>query len=450
MRTDRRRTGPERDMAEQRAITNLGNQREELFLRSVAQGIERLVANIDRLDSSAHRLSGAGDEASATLLGSFADEEAAKVLMLIDAVRCPAEEGRARVRTLKRWSDHLWKGVYVRACDWRPADFRELTTYIDDELQPFYLDGPIGIDWIFRNEILAQRERQIYVDLVEDITETGPNRQEPYWVAPGAFSSYRFNYQTSTCVEIALSLHACGISTERGLNHVARIWQPLDIVSMGYPELLARIRETLLAVQPEEDESTASDRVVPSRNKLIHWPHPLWPYDRLERPATVDSLREERGVALEHIRHIRGLKDPPPAISRQKVEELHDAYVLAEEERKRVLDDHRTVACGRGVILSRTVLDDLDTPAWLKLRELWRELSDDEKVSLVALSWFTRDSIGDWPASFKWAQEWGGYIGDLKSADAENYCLGLASKWLQGYQRWEAPPDVGHMLIGSE
>ena len=310
--------------------------------------------------------------------------------------------------------------------------------YIDDELQPFYLDGPIGIDWIFPNEIRAQRERQIYVDLVEDITETGPSRQGPYWVAPGDFSSYRSNYRTSTCVEIALSLHACGISTERGLNHVVRIWQPLDIVSMDRSELLAKIRETLLAVQSEQDESTANGRVVPSPNKLIYWPHPLWPYDEWERPTTdsdLDSLREKREAALKRIRHIQGLKDPPPAISRQKVEELHDAFVLAEEERARVLDDHLTVKGGRGVILSEIDLNALDTPAWLKLRELWRGLSNDEKVSLIALSWFTRDPIGDWPESFKRAQE----FGDVGRAEDENYCLGLGSKWLQGYERWEAP-----------
>ena len=426
-------------MTEHRAITNLGNQKKELYLRSVAQGIEHLVANIGRLDSSAHTLSEAGDEASATLLGSFADEEAAKVLILIDAVRCPPAKARARARTLKRWRDHLWKGIYVRACEWRPADYRELTEYIDSELQPFYLDGPMGIDWIFPNEIRTQRERQIYVDLVEDITETAPNRQEPYWIAPGDFISHWSDYRTSTCVEIALSLHACGISTEHGLNHVARIWQPLDIVSMDYSELLGKIRETLLAVQSEQSESTASGGVVPSQNELIYWPHPLWPYDEREKPATdsnLDSLRAEREAALKHIRHIQGLKDPPPAISRQKVEELHRAFVLAEEERARVLADHRTVKGGPVVVLSGTLLEALDTPAWLKLRELWRGLSKEEKVSLIALSWFTRGPIGDWPASFKQAQE----FYDAGRAKDENYCVGLGRKWLQGYQRWATPP----------
>ena len=114
----------------------------------------------------------------------FAEEEAAKVLILVDAVRCPHSEARARVRTLKRWRKHLWKGIYARACDWRPADFAELASYIDRELEPFYLDGPLSVDWIFPNEITSGRERRIYVDLVDDITEPGRQGREPYWVTP--------------------------------------------------------------------------------------------------------------------------------------------------------------------------------------------------------------------------------------------------------------------------
>ena len=433
-------------MAQSLAIAKLGNQKKELLLRDVANGIEHLIANIKRLDSSARRLSQAGDEASAALLGSFADEEAAKVLILVDAVRCPATEAKARTRTLKRWNKHLWKGIYARSCDWRPSNFCELASYIDKDLQPFYLDGPMGVDWIFPNEILDQRERQIYVDLIEGITETEPTRQSAYWAAPIDFSSESFSYQTSTCVEVALSLHDFGISTERGLNHVVRIWQPIVPSSMKPSELFAKVQETILAVRSEQGEYMVSDESICSLTPLINWPYPLWPINEPEitsNSTSLASLRKEREAKLKRIRHIQGLKNPPPAISRQKVVEMHEAFVLVEEERKRRIDSH-SAGKSRPKFTPLELLDVSDTPVWLKLQKLWRALSDSERVSLVALSWFTRGTIANWPASFEQAQQ----TGDIHSAQLEAYCLGLGVRWLDGYRRWEEPPR--HVPIGSD
>ena len=225
----------------------------------------------------------------------------------------------------------------VRSCDWSASNFQELTSYIDAELQPFYLDGPRDVDWIFRNEIRDQRERQIYVDLVEDITETGLGMRRSYWVTPDDFSSPTVGYHTSTCVQVALSLHAFGISTERGLNHVAEIWQPIDPASTDHSELLARIRHTLFAVQSGQDESTASGQALPSPNHLLNWPYPLWPIEEPESTgpsAYLDSLRKAREAELKRIHHIQGLKSPRPKISRQKVLEMHQASALIEKEVK--------------------------------------------------------------------------------------------------------------------
>ena len=361
-------------MTQSSAITNLGNQKPELFRRDVAHGIDRLIANSQRLDASAQRLSQAGDETSAALLGSFADEEAAKVLILMDAVRCPATQAEARTRTLKRWSNHLWKGIYVRSCDWRPSNFQELTSYINAELRPFYPDGPMDVDWIFRNEIRDQRKRQIYVDLVEDITEVEPYRQNSWWVAPEDFSPADFKYHTSRCVHVASSLHALGFSTERGLEHVAKIWQRIDPTSMEHSELLTKIRETLLAVQSEEHESPAGGQGQPSLNALAEWSYPLWPIEEPERTKTgtyLNSLRKAREAELKRIDHIQGLKSPPPAISREKVLEMHQASALVEKEVQKRIDSHFAGKSGLKIIPPELDLDISDTPTWLKLRELW-------------------------------------------------------------------------------
>lgn len=426
-------------------ISNLGNQKPEHFWRDVARGIDHLVANIQRLDGSAQRASSDGDESIATLLGSFADEEAAKVLILVDAVRCPQSEAKARARTLKRWSNHLWKGIYARACDWRPVDFSELASYINQEIQPFYLDGPRDVDWIFRNEITSRRERHIYVDLVEDITESGQDGQERNWVTPEDFTSSMTRYRTSACVEVALSLHAHGISTVSGLQHVAAIWQPIAPESMDSLELLAKINETLSAVRLDPEEEAVQEEDQPSPSPLAYWPFPLWPIgepEDVKRSELLETLRADRDAELKRIHRVQGMKDPPPEISLEKVLEMDAAYAKVREERQRRTDNHFAGKSGPRIITAEVDLDVSETAVWLELKKLWWGLSEGERVSLVALAWFTRDTVANWPASLKMAQQ----RSDIHSTQAERYYLGLGHEWLQGFRRWEAPADK--MWIG--
>lgn len=433
-------------MTQLSAISNLGNQKPEHFWRDVAHGIHHLVSNIQRLDGSARRASKEGDESIATLLGSFADEEAAKVLILVDAVRCPQSKAEARARTLRRWSNHLWKGIYARACDWRPVDFSELASYVDRGMQPFHLDGPLGVDWIFRNDITSKRERHIYVDLVEDITEAGKDGRERDWVTPEDFTSSMARYRTSTCVEVALSLHAHGISTERGLQHVAAIWQPIDPESMDSLELFAKIGETLSAVRLDPGVVAVQEEDPPSPSSVAYWPFPLWPIGEpgdVKHGELLEALRAARDAELKRIHRVQGLKDPPPEISLEKVLEMDAAYARVGEERQRRTDSHFAGKSGPHIITAEVDLDVSETAAWKELRKLWWGLSEGERVSLVALAWFTRDTAANWPASLEMAQQ----RSDIHSTRAERYYLGLGHEWLLGFRQWEAPAD--QMWIGS-
>ena len=425
-------------MTQSSAITNLGNQRPEQFRRDVALGIDNLASNIRRLNASAQRASDDGDEPTASLLGSFADEEAAKVLILIDAVRCPRSEPSARARTLKRWSNHLWKGIYTNACDWRPVNQSEAASYIKQEMQPFYLDGPLGVDWIFRNEIISERERQIYVDLVEDITETGKNRQKPQWTAPQDFTFSMSGYRTSTCVEVALALHAHGIASEKGLEHVAAIWQPIDPGSIDSSDLFASIKETLSAVRLDSEAVAVQEEELPSPSPLANWPFPLWSIpepQEVKSSEFLDSLRETQDAELKRIQHLQGMKEPPPKISREKVLEMDSAYAEVEKEMCKRIKWHPAGKSGLPIITADVDLDVSGTDAWMRLKELWWSLTEGERVSLVALAWFTRDTIANWPRAVRLAEK----KTDIHSTQAEHYYLGLGREWLKGLDRWELP-----------
>ena len=97
------------------AIKTLANLSDVDLIKSISEGITHLRANVERLDRAAHSLSCADDPTTAAILGHFASEEAAKILLLLDVVRCPRDEQSSRSRMLKFYHDHIWKGVYISA-----------------------------------------------------------------------------------------------------------------------------------------------------------------------------------------------------------------------------------------------------------------------------------------------------------------------------------------------
>lgn len=91
------------------------------------------------------------------VLATIAEEEASKVLILLDAVRCPRLPSDRLSNQVGRFNDHFAKGLYARSCWYRPTTLGQLQEYINHDRDQFYLDGPNDVDWIFRNEIIQAR-----------------------------------------------------------------------------------------------------------------------------------------------------------------------------------------------------------------------------------------------------------------------------------------------------
>jgi AbiV family abortive infection protein len=109
-------------------------------------------------------------------LRCHATEEAAKFLVLLDAVRCPRDPRDVLERQLSRFHDHLAKGIYARYCDLEPHTLADADRFTETDRLDFYLDGPNDVDWIFPNSILFARESALYVDYVK--TDEGHVWQE--------------------------------------------------------------------------------------------------------------------------------------------------------------------------------------------------------------------------------------------------------------------------------
>ena len=158
------------------------------------------------------------------VLGGVADEEAAKFLILLDAVRCP---GGRRTQQLSNVYSHLAKGLYIKAYRWSCNTLGELRGYVESECRQYHLDGDgEGQSWICENAIVQQREEKMYVDYTywED---TGYQWQSPKHLEDlGIVAAFPGQ---SRVLDVAKALHKIGISTPEALRVVGSIWQGLTI-----------------------------------------------------------------------------------------------------------------------------------------------------------------------------------------------------------------------------
>ena len=203
-----------------RAIKNLCQLPDDALFKEVETGISHIMDVVNRLDTAAEELHGTGRHYPSRVLEYFAAEEAAKVLILVDAVRCPKNKGEEKSRTLGYFYDHIAKGIYAKVCDWRPIDLAEVRKGVDDERREFYLDGPNDVDWIFPNSIAERRENRLYVGYVCEDTERKATKEK----ATGHLHSMRPDF-----------LNFLVITHRRWLSWLALFTKPMRPRRMVYP-----------------------------------------------------------------------------------------------------------------------------------------------------------------------------------------------------------------------
>lgn len=412
-----------------RAILNLGQLSDIALYETLSEGMPLIVDNATSLDETARRLYRDGEFRASDVMRGFAEEEAAKVLILIDYVRCPRNWER-RVQVLKRFYGHVAKRIHAMACDFpRIASFGELSSLVESECRPWYLDGPNGVDWIFPNSISEKREHDLYVDYVRDVTDAAG---ACHWVAPAPPIRVLSHYQAPDSVTLVQFLFGAGAFSTGGLAEIADIWSGFaPVPDTDRMELRRLIFETLNrlalrcgAIKEEE-----------ARFIVSHWPFPLWPLTMKEPRSDdgdLDGLREERKRTVEWIEETEAKRDPPPAISRAIVEDVSEAYAAWESD----VEAHAARSGGSegGEFRFRSFADigrDLDLASYARLKRKLAALSDEERVALVALGWFARAQIADWPRAYERAIE-------MTPSLDEVYQIGLGSYWLPGFDRWES------------
>ncbi|MBO9547073.1 hypothetical protein [Caulobacter sp.] len=122
-----------------RQLRALANMPPKQRWNVIAEGLPILLTSAEAL----YAASRVNDENARVreILQGHAAEEAAKILILLDYVRCPLGLSDPAQRMLRVFYDHGTRLIYATACGWRPTDVNELRTYVDRERASHYIEG---------------------------------------------------------------------------------------------------------------------------------------------------------------------------------------------------------------------------------------------------------------------------------------------------------------------
>ena len=123
-----------------RRLTTIVQMQESHRFSVLAEGMALLAENVATLEADATTLSAARRDRGAAVLRSFAEEEAAKVLIMFDLARAGWKDRDTISSCLRAFYTHISRGLYGRAYDGSPADFAEVRRYVDVLRQEYYLD----------------------------------------------------------------------------------------------------------------------------------------------------------------------------------------------------------------------------------------------------------------------------------------------------------------------
>jgi hypothetical protein len=166
------------------------------------------------------------------ILQLFAEEEAAKALLIFDAVRCPRAYQDEFKRLIGGFGNHLAKGIYIKYYGLQLVDLREARSVVDSKRQMVYRDGDYG-EFIAQNSVLYMREKRLYVSYARRDDNTH------VWDAPYPADLLFGDIVPSAIIRVAEALNALGFFSREGLQLVSDHWSQIhlqDPVS-GYPPI---------------------------------------------------------------------------------------------------------------------------------------------------------------------------------------------------------------------
>lgn len=254
-------------MTERRGLKQLAQLSPARRLEVIAEGLVLIAENVrSLLDDITYLYEGERFRAAEVVTG-LADEKAAKTLILLDLVRAGVSNSQMLKQQTGRFYEHLARCIYAEMAHMRPATFAEIAALVDLERRSHYLDGPNDVDWIFRNQLITEREQRLYVDYVID-------DDAPRWVSPRRFERIGFGPLTEA-PELVIALERTGCTSLAGLGACAEEWNGVVIEQDTHWQTVATINRRILDRIARDQTQFATVGDSDRRRVIGHWTFPL-------------------------------------------------------------------------------------------------------------------------------------------------------------------------------
>lgn len=252
----------------------------------VLEGLTAIGANVSALSDELEKCNKARAFRSARLVCNAGREEAGKFLILIDAWRAPGAEQRAMSKQFARAGDHLSKLIYARIAEYAIASQAELLRAVESHRKSRYLDGPNDYDWIFRNDLLSERENALYVDLVD------AEGKLEWWMT----SDDEMSTPVPSSMRLVGELLASQLVSPAGLRALQEAWRGFDAHEdshcQDWQDRTARALSTFPDTNVQGGRLNAGASFIARR-----WPMPMVELRVEQDIVSVEALVAEREAA---------------------------------------------------------------------------------------------------------------------------------------------------------
>lgn len=264
-------------------------------LAFIAMGLPSILDSAERYWTAAVQLKERRREAN--VLQGQASEEAAKILILLDAARCPRKLISSNMGKIVQWFyDHLARLIYSESVLWQPPDLAELRSWFDLNRRSHALEGDIG-EYIFPNWSLFNRESQLYSDVLR--TENG----SVSWNTPGALDVLigEVPLAEPPALKLAKAMSDVGLFSHQGLRATSDIWNGTTFTGQEDWSDSHPLTYALLERITKESLPTVSDTDQQRLAILEHWQLPMYDFDFALIEVSMHELEATQNAIYDRI-----------------------------------------------------------------------------------------------------------------------------------------------------
>jgi hypothetical protein len=258
---------------------DLGQLSRTAFIDALSEGIPLIFSNVLALWTEANEISQLGDRRSVGILQSIAEEEAAKILLLIDCLRCPPSRQAQYQALLNGFADHQTKGIYIQYYNSSPHDLAEVRHIVDLYRRSVYREGEYG-EYTAPNTITYWREHRLYVSYF--INDDGSHS----WQAPYPPDLLEGHIIPSGVITVAHAMSDLGLFARAALAEVAAYWQGIPFESVDRMEADAAInvswgqlQEYNLKMFQPGGVNFEKGSLTDAETLVDRWLFPLYPFE---------------------------------------------------------------------------------------------------------------------------------------------------------------------------